>query len=99
MTFKGTKYRCHDYVIIGWQDDDLPKFGRIRDLIVVQDTIFFELTCVVTLGIDRHFHSFNTNKGEMVLQVSELVDHQVFNTHFLTIGLLYITFHSHIEKK
>ncbi len=95
----GTKYQGKYYVITTWQDDDLPRFGRIEDIIVVQDTVYFKVTCTQTLGIDRHFHSFvvkNSSNTEIV-SYSELADHQVFNAHTVN-QTMYITFQSHIEN-
>lgn len=99
----GTKYQRKHYVITAWQDDDLPQFGKIEDIMIVQDTVFFRIICTETLGIDRHFHSFIiniVNREVTVVAYSELVDHQVFNAHLVNDNhqRIYITFRSHIER-
>lgn len=66
----GTKYQHKGYVITSWQDDDLPQFGRIEDIIVVEGAVYFKIACTVTVGIDRHFHSFvirSKNNTQIIL--------------------------------
>lgn len=51
----GIKYNCLDFVIKGWQDDDLPQFGQIKDILVVNETALFhvkqlELTGIITVS-------------------------------------------------
>ena len=95
----GIKYQRESYVITAWQVDDLPRFGRIEDIIVVQDTVYFKVTCTETLGIDRHFHSFVVKKCSIteIVSYSELADNQVFDAHTVN-KTMYITFRSHIEN-
>ena len=54
----GIKYQPGDYVITGWQHDDLPSFGCILAVYIMNGVIFLEVTSLISCGIDRHFHSF-----------------------------------------
>lgn len=91
----GIKYACLDYVIKGWQSDDLPLFGRIKEILVVNDSVmFFHVLECETVGIDRHYHSFSitTTSREALVCLSEPADHHTFNGHQIANGNLYITF-------
>lgn len=98
----GIKYQKPDYVIMGWQEDDLPIFGQIQDIMVTDhDEVFFELMAYDTLGIHRHYHSFVIQKSlheAAILSISELGYHETFYAHRLINDSLYITLRSHIEK-
>lgn len=96
----GFKYMQSDYVLIGWQSDDLPIFGHIQYIAVVNGLVLFGMCVYHAYGIDRHYHSFAvSNTGEVsVCLLSELVDKQTFRAHLLCNGFLYVTFRSHIEK-
>ena len=58
VKFNSIKYQPQDYVIIGWQDNDLSLFGRLLVVYVTHGTVFFKISSLVTLGIDHHFYSF-----------------------------------------
>ena len=44
-------------MLCGYQEE-LPQFGKIIDIIVVESKVFFCLSLYVTKGINRHFNSF-----------------------------------------
>ncbi len=96
----GIKYMCSDYLLVGWQDDDLPIFGRVQSIIVVKGNAMFLVGVYNTLGIERHYHSFVINKTANVATcwLSELADYQPLQAHLLTNGRVYITFRAHIEN-
>ena len=96
----GSKYSRSDYVIIGWQEDDLPLFGRINDIMLINGSVLFRVNQYRTLGIDRHYHSFciRNTAVESVCWHSELVDYHPLQGHRLFNSNLYITLRSHIEK-
>ena len=95
----GIKYNYLDYVIKGWQEDDLPLFCQIKDILVVNETALFHVIECETVGIDRHYHSFSIHMTgrEAVIFLSELIDYHTFQGHKLK-GNLYITTRSFIEK-
>ena len=96
----GTKYMIYDYVLIGWQDDDLPMFGLIQDIAVLNNNALFVVKLYNTLGINRHYHSFVISRTTEVAIVwlSELQETAVFRAHHLSDGQLLITFRYHIEN-
>lgn len=88
-----------DYVLIGWQEDDLPLFGLIEDILVLNGRTAFKVIKYLTSEIDRHYHSFHIKKtsDRDFCWLSKLVDHHTFQGHVLLNSKLYITFRSHIE--
>ena len=95
----GVKYTFTEYVLIGWQDDDLPAFGQIQYIVVIEGIVLFTVTEYHTLSIDWHFHSCVINRSDKVelCSLSELVYYHPFRAHNLN-GHQYITFHSHIKN-
>ena len=89
-----------DYILLHWQTDDLPAFGRIQSITMVKGLALFEVCVYHTYGIHRHYHSFAISKtGEVATcLLTKLVENQSFHAHLLHDGYLYITFHSHIEN-
>ena len=88
----GVKYSKHDCVLISWQADDMPNFGRIGDIIVIEEYAFFIVNVLTTFGIDRHYHSFCVKESvcqETVL-VSDLACQSTFRTHEIG-NIFYIT--------
>ena len=99
----GVKYQIADYVITGWQDDDLPLFSYISSIYVVNNIPFFKATANRTCGVDRHFHSYlleacPDEPEENITCVSSLIDHQAYQSHLLCNGGLYINVRSNVEK-
>ena len=82
------------------QEDDLPLFGRINDIILINGSVLFRANQYRTQGIDRHYHSFciSNTAVESVCWLSELVDYHPLKGHRLLNSNFYITLCSHIEK-
>ena len=97
---EGVKYQPHDYVVTGWQDDDLPIFSSIQSIFVACDTVVFKTKRATSLGIDRHYHSLliQETSTEHPVCLSELKVNCVYHSHLLNNGGLYITIRSHIEN-
>ena len=96
----GVKFFRHNYVIVGWQRDDMPQFGKVEDIMVIEEAVYLSVISTETLGVDRHYHSFVINsraKGNLILLLSELVDFYVYHAHFIK-GCVYINVRSHIER-
>ena len=55
----GQVYRQSAFLLTGWQDDDLPLFSRIDDMLVVNGNPFLVVVHHDILGISRHVHSFS----------------------------------------
>ena len=100
MIQQSTKYSRNNYLLTSWQDDDLPVFGQIDDIVTVSNYILFCVTKYQTLGIDRHYHSYclRRTSDKAVYFMSELPDYRCYQAHLLKNHQLYITFKSHVEK-
>lgn len=96
----GTKYSKLDYLLIGWNEDGLPLFGRVQDILCINNSVLFCVLKYETLGIDSHYHSFFIRRTEDkdAFWLSELIDYHPLQAHQLSNNNLYITFRSHIEK-
>ena len=97
------KYELTDYVITGWQADDLPIFSCISTIYVVNHTPFFKVAANRTVGVGRHYHSFlleacPDEQEESIVCVSSFIDHQTYQTHLVHNGGLYVNVRSHVEK-
>lgn len=100
VTLMGSKYNRSDYVVAGWQDDDLPVFGCIQDILVLNNCAMLEVLQYNTEGIDRHYHSYvlkNSNEKALIW-LSDLIDFHPLQAHRLNNGYIYITVRSHIER-
>ena len=88
------------FVIIGWQEDDLPLFGEIRDILIINFTYFLLVKVYMTVGIDRHVHSYvikNRRDEENILSLSELPGYPSAVGHSVN-RELYVTLRSHVMK-
>ena len=89
-----------DILLIGWQADDLPSFGRVDHIVVFQDRVMFLVLVHFTIGIERHFHSYviRRTSESAAFWYSDLADKMPYRAHLLQNGRLYITVRSHIEN-
>ena len=60
-----------------WQEDDLPLFGRVEDILTINDNVLFSVVKYKTLGIVHHFHSYSIRKTTFldICWLSELIDY------------------------
>ena len=58
IEWKGSKYYRGDYVLCGFQENDLPQFGKVYDMILAKEETFLCITVYITEGIDTHYHSY-----------------------------------------
>ena len=58
MKVHGNTYSLSSFVLVSFQEDDLPQFGKIELLIVVEQEAFAPLILYTTEGIDSHYHCF-----------------------------------------
>lgn len=95
----GIKYTKMDYVLIGWQADDLPHFGRIDEILVTRGIAFLTVSKHSTFGIDRHFHSFcvKESHSSCVQTIPNLPHPNTFRARQMRDDLL-ITSRSHIIR-
>ncbi len=85
----GEKYYRREYVHVGFQEDDLPGFGKILDVLLVSNIVLLQLELCQTLGINCHyqpipyvihhkndwsyFQNYRTNRDIMLIHVGETV--------------------------
>ena len=68
IEWQGSKYCLDDVIWCGYKDE-LPKFGKLNDIIIMASEVFFTLNIFVTQGIDRHHNSFLVKKSsELILE-------------------------------
>ncbi len=81
----GTKYNLSSVLIIGYEDD-LPKFGKVSEILVtVGSAIVFEVNVLYTETYDLHYHAYiikpSTQNYSFPLS-------QVLSFHPLTLNIL-----------
>ena len=98
MMHLGVKYAVKDFILIGWQDDDLPLFGKIQTIAVLGKEALFITTSYPTHAISHHYHCYVVRKTDEVCAIwlDELQANTVFQCH-LRDCQLFITFRYHIE--
>ena len=60
-----------------YQDDDLPKFGKIEELLSIKGVVFVALTMYINEGIHAHYHNYvvsRTQQKKLIL-IKELDGH------------------------
>lgn len=66
----GIKYAHGDYILCGLQDDDLPMFGKIEDILLIKNHCFLHAKLFFTKGIHHHFSSYIIEQTTKSLLVS-----------------------------
>ena len=54
----GEKYYRKDFLHIGFQDDDLPLFAKIVDILVIASITLFYVELYQTIGINGHLSAY-----------------------------------------
>ena len=87
------------FVLAGWQDDDLPQFAEIHDILVINNVCFLHLHDYTTAGIDRHVHSYviKRTENEELLALFELNGHPPTVAHF-NANTIYVTLRSQVVR-
>lgn len=97
----GEVYRQSSFLLIQWQDDDLPQFAKIEDILIVLNFPFFIVCTFITQRICHHYHSYAVKKGRQMLVVTlaEIGDsHPVYCHHVHGDSTLYVTMRSYVEN-
>lgn len=90
----GVKFYPNEYVHCGWQDNDLPQFAKIQDIIVVEEHPVLYVQKFQTIGIHSHLLAYQLScmYSHTLLMVSSLYNKNTFSAHtFIGDGKLYIT--------
>ena len=83
-TIKGTKYAVGYMVCCFIDDDEVPTFGHIEDIISTRSGSIFVLNQYKTLTFDKHFHAYQVSvmHSELfIMQQEELADYHPLEIH------------------
>ena len=89
------------YIMCGWQHDDLPQFARIKDIILVVEYPLLILDTFITQGINNHLSSYliKGTRHVFIFRVSSLLVRDTFMAHtYPGDGQLYIAMKYHVER-
>lgn len=88
-------------MLVGWQQDDLPQFAKIKDILVMVETPVLVVEKFITHGINNHLlcylieHTYQT----FAVCVSQLIDTHPFTAHtYIGDRGLYIAMRSYVLK-
>lgn len=82
----GNKYHPCDVVWYGYQED-LPQFGKIIDIILVESKVFLCFSLYNTKGIDRHHNSFIIEPTEnKTVKLLRCDDERLLSFHVHSLG-------------
>ena len=88
-------------MVVGWQQDDLPEFAKIKDILVIVETPVLIVEKYTTLGINNHIlcYMIECTFQTFALCVSGLVASHSFTAHtYIGDRGLYIAMHSYVLK-
>ena len=72
----GIKYHPKEFIVLGWQQDDLPIFGKILAIFASKaHEVYYRIVEYYTRGISRHFHSFVVEKTTTEKFVSDFIEY------------------------
>lgn len=98
----GERYYRNEFVLVGFQDDDLPAFGKINDIVVASGTIpLLAVNLYKTVGINSHIAAYQilrTNHRSTVLLSSLTNKHILYSHPYIGDNNTYITLRSHVPN-
>ena len=97
IKYQGTVYHLTQFVLSGWQGNDLPQFSKIEELISIQDVAIMVATHYRTVGIDRHYHSYliASTRCKSVVPLANVDSYPPVNVCALPSGM-YLTLRYHV---
>lgn len=99
ISIYGQHYYRNEFILQKFQENDLPQFGRIVDIVITGETPLLYVEEYKTDGINNHLLSYlilRTNTRSIVL-LSNLEEKQPYYSHFYRgDGEMYITLRSHV---
>lgn len=94
-------YHRSEFVMCGFQEDDLPIFGRIDDILLITSTPMFSITLFTTLGISNHLLCYaieHAHRTTLIL-LSQLTCPEPLSPHqTIGDGNVYIALRSHVPN-
>ena len=86
IEWEGNKYHPCNVVWCGYQED-LPQFGKIIDIILVESKVFFCFSLYITKGIDRYHNSFIIEPTEnRTVKLLSCDDERLLSFHVHALG-------------
>ena len=98
----GCKFYSSEYIHCGWQDDDLPQFGKIKDIVVVSNHPLLFVELFQTTGINSHILAYQITSlySFSLIMLSSLTNKYSFSAHtYIADSNLYIAVKSHDVMK
>lgn len=83
MKFGGYTYQRTNFVVTSFQEDDLPQFSQIDDIILLADCTLLQVIDFCTDGILQHYHSFSitSSRSKRTIYLKDLIDPRPLNSH------------------
>jgi hypothetical protein len=98
----GGRYYRSEFVQSGFQEDDLPIFGKIEDIIIIAGSIpVLQINKYKTLGINSHLSAFQVSHTSLntVILLSQLHNKDRYYAHSSPgDSSTYITMRSHVSN-
>ena len=68
-----SRFTLNDFVVCGFQGNDMPKFGKICDLIQIEQQLFFCVQDYTTKGTDYHYQTYvlETSVSHTLVNIDE----------------------------
>ena len=80
----GEEYHESNFVLLGKQENDLPLFGKIKDIMIINgSSALFQVEEYFTVGLNNHLlcHAIVSTHSFKTLIVSHLVDKYPYSAH------------------
>ena len=74
----GTMYKKHCALVVGTQKDGVfPEFGKVEDILVVDNELYFHVQLCLTMKYSKHYHAdvFVTRKEYLTIIHTQLLSH------------------------
>ena len=83
ISIYGERFYNQEFVLIGFQDDDLPYFGKIRDILMICGTPLFVIANFKTVCLYSHLSAYEVmqTNNESVVLITELTSRQPYYSH------------------
>lgn len=97
----GEEYHRGEFIHLGWQQNDLPEFGKLMDIIIAAGFPFYYVEKYETVGINSHILGYHIHHSYITSCVHASVPpyKNTFSAHsYIGDGRLYIVLKSHLEQ-
>lgn len=99
ISMYGQEFYRGEFVLHKFQDNDLPQFGRIKDILVLSTTPLLAIEEYRTQGINNHLMSYciSRTNSKIVVLLSSLEEKQSYSSHiYQGDEEMYIALKSHV---